>query len=50
MFYSDAEIWYGDGDLCEECNGLLDDFGIRIECGWDGIDYDDEFEYGDDWQ
>jgi len=47
MFTSDAEIWYMDSDFCD-CGGLLDYFGICIECGSDGINYDDEFEYGDD--
>jgi hypothetical protein len=37
-------IWVMDSDICE-CGGLIDDFGICEDCGWDGIDYDEYEDY-----
>jgi hypothetical protein len=42
-------IWVMDTDLCEECGGLLDDFGICLDCGSDGIDWD-EYEDTEEWE
>jgi hypothetical protein len=39
------EIWVMDSDICEECGGLFGDFGICLDCGWDGLgdgDFEDE--------
>ena len=48
-----VDIWYMDSEFCEQCDALLDDLGICPECGYDGVDYDeddDEYDgWGSDW-
>lgn len=43
------EIWVMDSDLCEECGGLIDDFGICLKCGHDGIGWD-EYDDTEEWE
>ena len=40
-----TDQWYMDTDFCDNCDALLDDFGICPACGYDGYDYDEEDEY-----
>lgn len=47
----DETIWVMEQDICEECGGLMDYFGICETCGFDGISEDewDEWEDEDQW-
>src|SRR5260221_1567880 len=40
-------IWVMDSDICDQCGGLIDDFGICLDCGDDGIDWDEEEDFTD---
>lgn len=40
-------IWVMESDICEQCGGLIGDFGICLDCGDDGVDWDEE-EWDDD--
>lgn len=31
-------VWVSESDICDQCNGLMGQFGICIDCGWDGIE------------
>ena len=42
-------LWVMDTDLCEECGGLVDDFGICLDCGYDGIGWD-EYDDTEEWE
>lgn len=35
-------IWVMESDICDQCGGLIGDFGICLDCGDDGVDWDDE--------
>jgi len=41
-------IWVMDSDICDQCGGLIGDFGICLDCGDDGVDWDEE-EWEDDY-
>lgn len=41
-------IWIMDSDLCERCDGMLDNFGICPLCGYDGIDEEEWEEWDND--
>lgn len=42
------KMWVMDSDICDECGGLLGDFGICEQCGWDGISEDEWEEWDED--
>ena len=44
---SRATIWVMDSDICDECGGLMGDWGFCLDCGYDGIDWDEEAD--EDW-
>ena len=44
----DLPIWVTDQDLCDNCGELLGYFGECPNCGWEGVDWGDEEEYGYD--
>lgn len=39
-----TEIWVMDSDLCDNCGALLGNFGECPNCGWEGIDWNEEEE------
>lgn len=41
-------IWLSDSDICDRCDGILGDFGICTDCGWDGVDDEEGEEWDND--
>lgn len=37
--------WCSDSDLCDNCGGVLDDFGVCLDCGEDGVKHDEKDEW-----
>lgn len=46
---SDETVWVMDGDMCDECGGLIGDFGFCLDCGYDGCGCDEDEDHDEDW-